>query len=496
MLVDLFDKVNKVFMPNLQEAAQQSGFLSDARILENMQATSSLPPEPTVPDTTEVPIAAEPVPATTPEPTAPSTEPIADPAPAEVSEDDFSADLPELPSPTPAEEPSEIPADSPLDASAPQWQHEAYKNLKSDPELSEDDKAQIAKLPPGQWTRTRRWSKDAKVLGKYRDANVPIQDVVGLLEAQDKGRTEELTSFAVGRMIDSPELSEAFAQKNPEVFSRLMVALATHNPKFLTSLVERQGFKVVRGDAINVDAALAELENDPMWAEGIKDTDTGRSIVEKLKSFAESAKPTVELNADELAAELKGEPSQDQAAQMEVANKINEAFETVRERVWLPAVADGLQAGGIKPATAAEVQKNPALANLKNLIYHAALRGMPGVLADWDEQSWKYGESKEGFTSAATELQDLVRRGQYDQFKDAASSLNEHYYDYGQRRANVPLVRNTYRFVERLLSEAPAAAPATPPSTPEQVTTPAPQGERKYQFQSDRIILERHGLGN
>lgn len=486
-------------MPNLQEAANSSGFFSDARILENIQATSSLPnPEPAAPDAAEQPAPVEPTPATTPESPAPSPEPTpeAEPAPADIPPDDFSADLPDLPSSEPAPEGTfEIPPDSPLDASAPKWQHDAYQNLKADPELSDEDKAQIAKLPPGQWTRTRRWSKDAKVLGKYRDHNVPIKDVVGILESQDKDRTAELTSFAVSRMIDSPELSESFAQQHPEVFSRLMVALATQNPKFLTSIIERQGFKVVKGTPIDVDQTLAEFEKDPVWVEGIKDTDFGQMIVDKLRSFAESAKPTGDLDPEQLAAELKGEPTPDQQAQVEVAEKINEAFETVREKVWLPAVAEGLQAGGIKPATPAEMQKNPAAANLKNIIYNAALRGMPGVLADWDEQSWKYGESKEGFVDAANELQDLVRRGQYEQFKDAASTLNEHYYDYGQRRANVPMVLNTYRFVERILAESQTPPPPPPPSTPDSVTTPANPGERKYQYNSDRIILERHGLG-
>lgn len=496
-------------MPNEPiEGGQQSGFLSDQRILDQFKATSSLQPEPAAPSADPTPIA-EPVPAATPEPTPTSTDPIppvepapADPAAEPTIDNDFSADLPDLPNPvTPAAEPTEIPADSPLAADAPSWQHEAFKNLKSDPELSDEDKAEIAKLPPGQWARTRQWSKSSKILGKYRDKNVPIKEVVGLLEKQDKERTGELTTFAVSQMIDSPELQSNFAQQHPDEFARLMVSLATHNPKFLTDLVERQGFKVVKGEPLNVDQTMIdlekELEADPMW-EVVKDSSLGEALKASLKAkltpFAESAKAP-ELNAAELAAQLKGEPTPDQTAQMEQINRMQETFSNTREKVWLAAVADGLQTAGIKPASQAEMQKDPALANLKNFIYNVALRGMPGVLPDWDEQSFAFGATRDGFKDMAAELQNLAQRGEIDRFRDGAPALNEFYYEFGQRRASIGLVKNTYAYVNRLLAGTAPPPPVEPvPAAPDTLGNGGQDGDRKFEYASDRVTLEKLGL--
>lgn len=489
------------------EGAQPPRFISDQRVLDRFKAASSLPPEPAAPAADPITPVAEPVPEPiTPEPPAPSTD---DPPPAEppvtptlpvepTVDDDFSSDLPDMPPANPGEqpaEPSEIPADSPLDATAPKWQHEAFKNLKSDPDLSEEDKKEIATQPPGTWTRLRAWSKSSKILGKYRDKNVPIKDVVGLLEKQDGERTEELTSYAVSRMIDSPERAESFAKDHPDVFARLMVSLATHNPKFLTDLVERQGFKVVKGEPFDMDKALAEFENDPMW-EVTKDTSLGDAIKAKFQAFAESAKDPKALDAEELAAELKGEPTQDQTAQMEQINRIQETYVNTRENVWLAAVADGLQTAGIRPATQAEMQKSPALATMKNLIYNVALRGMPGVLPDWDEQSYAFGETREGFKQTATELQSMVQRGELDRFTESAPVLNEFYYEFGQRRANIGLVRNAYAHVNRLLAgDGSQPPPPPPPGSPENLGGNGGQGgEREYKYGSDRLTLEKYGL--
>jgi hypothetical protein len=480
---------------------------AEQRFIDNLQASSSsLPNTPTEPATdvsapaaTPVtppaePIApvVEPTPAAAPEPAAPVQLEPAAPEPVVDVDDDFSADFIDA-APIQAEgtAPAAPDPNSPLAADAPQWQQDAFKRLQNDESISAEDRKTIAELPPTAWDKARRWQRDTQTFGKFRDKNVAISEVYDVLTKQSKDRTTELEIEALNRLVTDPsgEKMGEFSAKYPKVYTELLSGLITQHPDFVQEALKAKGFVVSKIEQVDVDAALADIKNDPLWT-NIEDTPLGDQIEAKLKVLAEQA-------ARAKAPEFAPEPSADVPSDDTAYQAAHAAIVQVRDSHWLKAVGDGLVSQGIKPATQEETRINPAAAHLKNMVYTAALRGLPGILPDWDEHSAQWGQKQEGFLPTFQELTSYMQEGDYDKFQENAPAMNPYYYEFGERRGNIPLIKRLYKFVDSMFG---AAQPPPPPPEPQTITSPngspAPApAESRFKTLSEKRFFEKRSAG-
>jgi hypothetical protein len=417
-------------------------------------------------------------------------EPV-DPIEIEV-DDDFSADFIDA-APEPAgADPAPPDPNSPLAADAPQWQQDAYRRLQSDESLSAEDRETVAGLPPSKWDIARKWARDTKTFGKFRDKNVPINEVYDVLSRQSKDRTTELEVEALNRLVTDPsgEKMGEFSAKYPKVYTELLSGLITQHPEFVQEALKSKGYSISKTEAVDVDSALAEIKNNELWV-NIEDTPLGDAIEEKLKVLAAQA---AQAKPPEFTPEPASESSGDEAYQA-----AHTAITQVRDTQWLKAVGDGLASQGIRPASPEETRLNPTAAHLKNVVYTVALRGLPGVVPDWDEHSAQWGQKQDGFLATFQELTSYMQEGEYEKFQENAASMSPYYYEFGTRRANVPLIKKLYKAVEQMFG----SAPTTPtPLTPESQTTTSPSGspapapaDSRFRTLSEKRFFEKRQAG-
>jgi hypothetical protein len=473
--------------PNQQPATPQ--YLSDAITNDffNKDSALSLPNSsqaPTVEGNQLAP--AQPVPTPSPLATsnnAPTDTPPAAPAPeVPVVLDPFSVDLPNgdqqaQPLGTddaggleqPPQEEFTPPEGSPLPATAPRWQHDAYQRIATDENLTDEDKKVITSLPVQQWDRAKEWRTSNRKLGKFRDETVPVTQVVELLERESPSRVAELLQHGVNKILTDEGFQQQFVSKNKETYAMLMQALTVHNPEFVSSVLERQGYTVQRAAPFDAQAELEKLKSRAEW-QLIEGTETGDALVRAIEERAKAQPQAV--STEELVKELEEKEKNPQAQQTlspQAAQAAMETYQYVEQNVFLSAVAQGLQAEGMKLPTPNDWKLNPEAAATMTNAYYVALEG-GGDIESWDTQSHKYCKQFDGFEEKVKSLQDMIRAEKFDDFKSMSRSLDPYYYEFGKARAKVGRVRASYDAAAKRLEEAKKAA-ATP-------QTPAPQGQQ------------------
>lgn len=457
--------------PRGQTLAEQKFFAS--------RDASSLPPVPT--DIPIEPSNQEPTPAA---PLVPDTAAVAAPAPAAEStpeaipETDFSTTMPGETDGVLIGDDMLHP-DSPLDASAPPWQHEEYRRLQADSSLSDEDKKAISELPPSKWAKARKWQADTKLLGQFRNPEIPISQVFDVLKKQSKERVAALEVESLARLVQSGEGMVEFSRTHPQLYGEIMSEMINSHTEFVQKALQKKGFNLVKQEPVSMDSIKAKLKANPLY-ETFADTDLEDLILQEYEALAQRLQPG-EVTPEDL---IPG----DQPDTVDTAHfqALQQTVSTVRETQWIKAVSDGVQASGIKPATQEEAQRNPAAAHLKTLIYNVAVHGLPGVMTGWDEHSDKWGQAQPGFTSTRDDLRTLLREGDLESFTANAPSMNPFYYDFGTKRGTTPLIQNLYRQALKMFETAPPApVPTTqPPLTNGNAPTPEVKGqtyaERKY----------------
>jgi len=461
--------------PVKARSIQEEKFLANLRSTSSTPNTETTPPQDAAPSTDEAtPPAGTAEPTPEPAPTD-GTEPP--PAPAEgegaaelgteLEGDDLSSDLPGTTQPV--IEPGAIHPDSPLPADAPAWQQQAFIDIQNDPALSDDEKKTITQLNPSAWSRARRWQKDTKLLGQFRNEDIPIAQVYEMLSRQSKERTVALETEALNRVLSNAERMTDFSKAHPQVFASLLSGLITQHTEFVGKALKAHGLEVIKPEPVNADKLLEELHQNELW-ETIEGTPLAAQMEQRIKDLA-SKIGTADVSPEDLAKELGGD-SPPQSVSTEAYQKTQEAIMTARDRHWLVSISDGLKAAGIKPATPEETRRNPVAAKMKDIVHAIALRGLDGVVENWDTAAAKWGERNEGFQASFTELQALLNEGDIDRFGEYASGLNPLYYEFGTRRAGIPLIKKLYAEAERLLNGAAAAPPPAPAAdTPTPGTT-------------------------
>lgn len=464
---------------------------SEKRFFER-QASSSLPNTPIeTPPQTTTPTEAPPIP-TEPIQAAPD-EPLQTAEPAEIAEDDFSVELPgtEVPDDGVLLDATVRHPDSPLEENAPLWQHDAFSRLQSDTSISEEEKKTISELPPSSWDRARRWAKDTKLLGQFRDPEVPIATVFDILSKQSKERVGEIEVESINRVLSNPDMMVSFSEKHPQLYATLLSELVNNHSEFVATTLQKAGFNVVKAEPFDKEKILDKLRSHPMW-DTFSETDIAEMVESQIDELAAMVS-TGKVSPEDLAAELGKQESQapvDNQFYQQVTNTVNSA----QDNHWLKAVGDGLQTSGIRPATQEEINRNPAAAHLKTIIYNAALYGLKGVITDWDAHSSKWGKTQPGFTSTFEELASYLQSGDVARFEENAPSMNPFYFEFGQKRARTALIQNLYKAVDKLLvpeTTPPPPLPGTPPPTIDGQSTPP--GERKYRTNSERRYFESIG---
>lgn len=477
--------------------------LSERRFFAKQDA-SSLPISPTEPPAQTTPpvnvvsdvVAPSPPPIVDePAGTVPPIEPAAEP----ISADDFSVELPGMAvnDGVLLEGPDARHPDSPLDINAPKWQHEAYNRLQADTSISDADKKTISELPPTAWDKARRWQTDTKLLGQFRDAEVPISSVFDMLTKQSKERVAEFEVESLNRLLSNSNRMVEFSDKHGQLFAGLMTSMINEHSDVVASVLKKKGFNVVKAEPFDRNKILDEIKNHPMF-ETFAETDIAELVNAKINALADMVGTNEEITPEELAAGLQkaDQPATDTAVR-ELTTSIMQAHAEVRDNQWLKAIGDGLQSSGIKPATQAELTKNPAAAHLKTVLYNAALYGLPGVITGWDEHSANWGANQTGFKETFDELASQLRAGDVARFKESSSALNPFYFEFGQKRANIAMIRNLYSTVDKILSEAaapppPVVDPATPPATIDGL--PPAGGEPKGRTYSERRYFASRGM--
>lgn len=449
--------------------------LSEAKFFANKE-NSSLP---------ETPIE---LPPQEPAPIVPSTPSPSEPVSVTPPEDDFSVDFPEAQKEEGVllQDPVRHP-DSPLSDTAPQWQHDAFNRLQQDPTISEEDKKTISALPPNVWDKARRWNADTKLLGEFRDQNVPISRVFDILTKQSKERATEIETEAINRLLSTPERMIEFSAAHPQTYAQVMSTLITEHTDFIADVLKRKGFTLSKAQPFDVNKVLEDLKSDPLW-DTFSETDIAAKVEAAMAEMAQRI-GTTEVTPEDLMEGLNQQP------QSESSQVFQTAFETAkraRDNQWLKAISDGLAESGIKPATPEEAKRNPAAANLKTLIYNVALHGLPGVITNWDEHSAQWGAKQPGFQETFQELASLLTSGEFERFEESSSAMNPFYYEFGKRRANIGLIQNLYRTVDKLLSTT-EPAPAPTGTTPPGGTASAPAAEPRGRTLSERRFFAARG---
>lgn len=465
---------------------------SEKRFFEK-QASSSLPNTPTE-TPPQTPVTPDTPPATTEQVTTPIPDEPTPAAPDTVAEDDFSVELPgtQVPEDGVLLDAAVRHPDSPLEENAPAWQHDAYSRLQSDTTISDEEKKTISELPPSSWDKARRWAKDTKLLGQFRDPEVPIASVFETLSKQSKERVGELEVESINRVLSDPDSMVAFSDKHPQLYAALLSELVNNHSDFVASTLQKAGFNVVKAEPFDKEKIFDKLRSHPMW-DTFSETDIAEMVESQIEELAGMVS-TGQVSPEDLAAEL-GKKDAGPAADNQLYQQVTSTVKNVQDNHWLKAVGDGLQTSGIKPATQEEINRNPAAAHLKTLIYNAALYGLNGVIIDWDSHSSKWGSTQPGFTSTFEELASYLQVGDVARFEENAPSMNPFYFEFGQKRARTALIQNLYRTVDKLLTAEPATVPPLPPGTPPPTIEgqPAPTGERKYRTNSERRFFESRG---
>lgn len=402
-----------------------------------------------------------------------------------------------------------IPEGSPLNETDPQWKHDAYARLQADQDVAPEDREAIANLPANQWDKARRWSKEAKILGRYRDPSVPIKDIFETLSTQSRERAVELEVEAVARTVKDAEAMDAFAAQQPELFADLMATLVNHHSEFVSKALEKKGLKVTPQKPLSADSIFEELQDNPLW-ETIQDTDLAEVLKAKVGEL--SAKVNAgEITKEQMVAELNGQQTApEQGVQTsQQFQQVQQALYEARDKQWIRAISDGVRSQGVNPATPAEMQANPQLAHLKNVIFTAAVHGLPGVIPNWDDHSAAWGEKRDGFSQTFQEVSSHLQSGDIDRFRENASSMNPFYYEFGEKRAQMGMIKSLYNTVNRLLTGAgplpPAPQdPALPVPPAGGGVPPAPLGGngprvadgsgKQFRTFSERRFAEKNGL--
>lgn len=468
-------------------AKREASSLPNTSTEPSTQEPISEVPAPSAPDT---PVVDEPVVPPVIDAVEPPTEPPA------LAEDDFSVELPGSTIPedgvllnTDVRHP-----DSPLAETAPKWQHDAFNRLQSDPNISPEDKKTISELPPSAWDKARKWQADTKLLGQFRNAEVPISAVFDTLTRQSRERVAELETEALNRMLTNPEGMVAYSSAHPREYAEVMAALINDHSDFVASALQKRGFKVVKAEPFDKDKIINDLKQHPLW-ETFSETEIADLVTSKIEELSGMISTTA-LTPDELAAQMD-KPQATPAMATEAIQKIQTAIVGAKTEQWTKAIGDGLQANGIKPATQAEIAKNPALAHLKTIVYNAALYGLDGVISNWDEHSAKWGQTRPGFSETFDELASYLQDGDIDRFTDGAPGMNPFYFEFGQKRAQTALVQNLYKAIDKLMQETapvPVPQPITPTTPPTTNGQPSPvDGGRQYRTNSERRFFESRG---
>lgn len=462
-------------------------FLTDSRVLGKPQDTLLSDEKPTEPAKPQEPATekVEPEPVVTPDKpdVAPVNEPEGEgteepPEPKEdVKPDDFSTNLPGLTVQDKPEDSAVIPQVQSDDYNefkpgddAPTWQHTAFANIVNDQGLSDSDKKSVLQQNPYAWDKFRQREKSGKIIGRFSDRNVPINEVFSDLETYNGDRLIELEVEAVSRIITDESKIQAFGESKPEVLRDLLNALVELNPDLVTRALNARGYNVVEDKPFDVEAALEEMRNNPLW-EGISDSELEEQIISQMKSLAEKVQPNIQPDGTEDA-----DPSPETPANTEYLQQAASAVQNARDSVWVKAISEGVSQSGIKPATQSEVSATP-LAHIKTFLHHIAVHGLPGVIPDWESQSLQYAAGDEEFNKNRALLREGLESGKLDEFNSRVNTLAPTYYTFGQQRGKMGIISNLWKQVDAMVQSALSAKPA-----PEPEPAPAPQQQPQQQY--------------
>jgi hypothetical protein len=466
-------------------------FLSDAIVLSqyNQPAASSLPESENAPTDNQVPEAEG---LNLPDASVPATSPEDQSAAADSANED-SFDLPDLSldsvtAPPKAEGQPEAAkhADSPLTESDPEWQHDAYDRLKSDADISEEEKRSISKLHPSNWDRMREWSKSHKLIGKYRNSDYPMDKVVEDLSKHSASRYAALQTEVVNRIVADPEQLIQFAEQHPQTYSQLIVGLVQAQPEVIGQILSYKGFSVVKDETLNVDVDTLkqELMADEDWV-----VLEGTGVETKVQKLLESVSAMKQKLA-EVAPEVKTKEQGGAEDAAQSAPSYQDAAINVVNS-WESDVEKGIRAAGIVPPTEEERKMHPSAARIKEIAYLAAVHGIPGKLPAWQEQLFIWGEAKrEGFKERTDEIARLVRESSESEALSYAKSVKADAYELGRLRASIPYIKNMYSDASRLMNRPPQeTAPGEKPKESVGTSTGVEAKGTQSGFVSDKIIL-------
>ncbi len=454
------------------------------------QVSSSLPlaepqPNPIAPTETAIPapvIATEPPATVIPDSSSDSLEPKEIPAEqwASVVIGENAPPL-ETPTDTPPSTDEFDYTGSGLEADAPAWQKELYQKIKQDASMTDEDKNAVLALPPSKWQSAKRWQGASKTLGRFRDVNVPIEEVVTMLDRESVERGLALRDYALTEIIQNPERAEQFVSANPKQFAQLVSELFKANPDFTKSVLQHSGYSVVESTPADSSTVLRDLQSNPLWAV-IQGTELEQVLTDKLS----------QIQPPKVDEPVGNEPDTSAQNTQALYQKAQETYTNVLNQTWKEQVKDGLRSEGIVPPSQEEYRANPAAAHLKNIVYNVALNGLDGVLPDWDSDSMTLGSKDEGIKGLFEELQTSLTRNEFDKFADNAPLLNEFYYEYGKKRSKLMLIQNLYKMVDTMVKATPTPAPIIPTvPVPNSIGNPAPIEQPKGRFATtDAIVLK------
>jgi len=507
-----------------------SSYVSDQRFFAQLAATQSLPDTNPTDAATSQPATQEPTnqpgqvqsperinPLAAPFPadelTAPPTEdqtvtedPTQQPPPAVVA-DDFSTDLLGAPASTddPTQTQTQVPTTVPEafaefvpSAESPEWQREAFNNIVTDASLSDQDKKDILSQTPYSWTKQRKWRRDSKILGKFRDGNVPAKDVLTALGEQNPTRLAQLETAAVAGILEDSDRIVQFAEGNPQLYSDLIVALVAEAPEYVERVLNSRGYVVQKATPQSADDILERLQSSPYY-DAIKGSEFADELVETITKLAQSAQPAAS------SVDTEGDKDTQTGQQpfgttQEFFQKVAPVVDETQRNVFDRAVADGLRMEGIRPATEAELAKNP-LAHLKNVLFAIGVHGLEGVVHPVDKQMPLFMKGNADYSEGMAALDAALAQGDLNRFKAEASALAPFYQQLGTARAGIPFIKNMYRQIAALLGETdtvpdptvPTVEDRTAPDTLNTTGATSRLEERlaKSGFASDRLLLAK-----
>jgi hypothetical protein len=406
--------------------------------------------------------------------------------PDEVTED-ASPPVATAPETKTSEEPVVKSADSPLEADAPQWQHDAYQRLSEDSEISDTEKQVISKMHPSNWDRMREWNRSHKVLGKFRNSEIPIDKVLEDLSKQSATRYSAMENTVLNRMIDNTEQLVAYAEQHPTEYSRLMVGLIQAQPEIVSQVLSLKGYSLIKDTSadLDVDTFKTELFADEDWL-----VVEGTGVQDKVEKMLESMKALKQKLAE---VEI---PSQDKPKEDSVPLEQTPEYQRQQAGMrivgsWQQDVESGVKAAGIKPATDEERRNHPSAARIKDLAYTVAVYGLQDKIPAWQEQLFSWGEKRDGFTERTEEIRRLLDEGTEAQATSYAKSVAPDAYELGKLRANIGYIKSLYSDAERLMNRLGAASTQPNERPPENISNGGgiEDKTKASNFVSDAIIL-------